>query len=248
MNQTFSLPVHIRDFFKSKIGPGQEFATAAAMAAYLGIEKTKATKLFNFLKGSDTQYSAVMEWFEKLGGGLQTHNRDTGRDVCFGDAGLPPAGDCVAPPRAGDSIAAPLVDELEAGSILRNGVKSWFLVDRNLPAVRCRRHLIAVEIGEASTSMKPLLNPRDIVLVDRDDRDVTAPGHIMLVLDPGGQGMIRRVSVGPLASGDFAVVYYADNATQHPPLCHSLDKDFLGDWGRAIVGRAIWAWSDVREK
>lgn len=250
MEQNSSLSSQVLEFFKSKIGPGKEFATPAAMAASLGIEKTKATKLFNFLKGSDTQYSAVLEWLEKLGGNINTRPSDADREVCFVDAKIMPAGNYVVPPQAEDYIAAPLVGEVGAGPgyLPHEEVKSWFLVYRNLPAVRYRRNLIAVEIGRHSTSMKPLLNPMDIVLVDRDDRDVTAPGHIMLVLDPDGQGMIKRVSVEQLEDGDFSVVYYSDNATQNPPICHSLRKDFLGDWDRAVVGRVIWAWSDVREK
>ena len=96
--------------------------------------------------------------------------------------------------------------------------------------------------------MTPLLNPLDIVLVDRDDRDVSKPGHIMLVLDPEGQGMIKRVSAEEQNNGDFSVVYYSDNAMENPPMCYSLRKDFLNDWDRAVVGRVIWAWSDVREK
>ena len=134
------------------------------------------------------------------------------------------------------------------GYLPQEEIKSWFLVYRNLSAVRYRRNLIAVEIGKTSTSMTPLLNPLDIVLVDRDDRDVSKPGHIMLVLDPEGQGMIKRVSAEEQNNGDFSVVYYSDNAMENPPMCYSLRKDFLNDWDRAVVGRVIWAWSDVREK
>ena len=96
--------------------------------------------------------------------------------------------------------------------------------------------------------MQPTLNPKDIVLVDRDDRDVSKPGHIMLVLDPvDGSGMITRVAVTDLEN-DFRITYYSDNTAENPPMVYSLEKDFNGDWEKAIVGRVVWAWSDVKEK
>ena len=46
----------------------------------------------------------------------------------------------------------------------------------------------------------------------------------------------------------MALSLYSDNAINYPPVMYSLKKDYLDDWDRAIVGRVIWAWSDVREK
>ena len=155
------------------------------------------------------------------------------------------------------SEISPLLDVLkinitkpdaEPGYLPEDEVKSWFLAYKNLPAIRHRRNLIAVEIGPTSTSMQPTLNPGDIVLVDRDDRDVTKPGHMMLVLDPDdGSGMIKRVSVTE-RKDDFQVTYYSDNGSKWPPMIYSLKQDFCDDWDKAIVGRVIWAWADVREK
>lgn len=236
---------------KSMSGPDGRYRTEAEMARAVGVEPAQIHKYTHEISTKNIEKLGSI--LDKLGARLvfeNTASKDASRDVCFVDAKIVPAGDYVAPPQAEDYIAAPLVGEVGAGPgyLPQEEVKSWFLVYRNLPAVRYRRNLIAVEIGKTSTSMKPLLNPQDIVLVDRDDRDVTAPGHIMLVLDPEGQGMIKRVSVEQMEDGDFSVVYYSDNATQNPPICHSLRKHFLSDWDRAIVGRVIWAWSDVREK
>lgn len=174
---------------------------------------------------------------------------DAGRDVCFVDAKVVPAGEGAEPPQAEDYLAAPLVGEVGAGPgyLPEEDIKSWFLVYRNLPAIRHRSNLMAVEIGKNSTSMQPLLNPGDIVLVDRNDKDVDYPGHIMLVRDPDGQGMVKRVSVEE-SRGDFIIQFYSDNAVRNPPMVFSLRSDYLGEWDRAIVGRIIWAWSDVREK
>ena len=87
------------------------------------------------------------------------------------------------------------------------------------------------------------------MLVDRDDLDVSKPGHMMLVLDPvDGSGMIKRVAVREKDNGDFQITYYSDNAAENPPDIYSLRNDFGGEWERAIVGRVVWAWSDVRSK
>ena len=188
--------------------------------------------------------------FEKLGVDFSSKT-DAGKDVCFVNARLVPAGELAHNyPLAEDYLAAPMVGEVGAGPgyIPQDEIKSWFLVYRNLPAVRYRRNLLAVEIGEYSNSMQPTLNPHDIVLVDRDDRDIQHPGHMMLVLDPDGSGMIKRVAVEDLDDGDSRITFYSDNAMKHPPLVYSLRRDYMGEWEKVIVGRVIWAWSDVREK
>ena len=176
---------------------------------------------------------------------------DADKEVCFVNAKIVPAGEGAMPPQAIDYIAAPMVGEAGAGPgyLPQNEIKSWFLVYKHQDAVRYRRNLIAVEIGERSTSMQPTLKPRDIVLIDRDDRDVSKPGHMMLVLDPvDGSGMIKRVAVTELEDGDFRITYYSDNAVDNPPLVYSLKKDFGNDLEKSIVGRVVWAWSDVKEK
>lgn len=226
-----------------------QFGSTAALAAKTGVNPVT---LGRWLTGErKPTVVEVGKIFDLLGIKFDgTPQTEAGKDVCFVDAKIVPPGDYEKPPQSEDYIAAPLVGEVGAGPgyLPQEEIKSWFLVYRNLPAILYRRNLIAVEIGKHSTSMKPLLNPLDIVLVDRDDRDVTKPGHIMLVLDPDGQGMIKRVSIEQREDDDFSVFYYSDNATENPPICYRLRKDFLGDWDRAIVGRVIWAWSDVREK
>lgn len=188
---------------------------------------------------------------EQLGVNFSTPELDAGRSVCFVNAKVVPAGQLASPPEAEDYMAAPLVGEVGAGPgyIPEDDIKSWFLVFKNQPAVRYRRNLIAVEIGPQSTSMQPVLNPGDIVLVDRDDRNVQRPGHMMLVLDPkDGSGKVKRVAVADTDDGDCRITYYSDNAASNPPEIWSLRDDFYGDWERCIVGRVVWAWSDVTEK
>ncbi len=188
---------------------------------------------------------------EKLGVSFTVPGRESGRPVCFVDAEIVPAGQDVPPPDAQDYWAAPLVGEVGAGPgyIPQEKIESWFLVYKYQPAVMRRRNLLAVQIGPTSTSMEPVLHPGDIVLVDRDDRNVLTPGRMMLVLDPqDGSGMIKRVSVEDKRNGDYQITYYSDNAADNPPRVLSLMDDFDGDWRKCIVGRVIWSWSDVSQK
>jgi len=57
----------LKKLFEDQIGPDKRFPTPAEMARFLGLPKTQASRLFNFLKGTDTQYMAVFEWMKALG-------------------------------------------------------------------------------------------------------------------------------------------------------------------------------------
>lgn len=225
-----------------------QYGSASALSRASGVSVANISRWINNKQAPRlTDLAPIMDLLGVL---PKEPNQDSGKDVCFVDAKLVPAGEHVQPPQAEDYIAAPLVGEVGAGPgyVAQDDVKSWFLVYRHHPAIQHRYNLLAVEIAKNSTSMIPLLKPGDLVLVDRNDRDVSRPGHIMLVKDPDDQGMIKRVSVEQQDDGDYSVVYYSDNAMENPPICYSLRRDFFNDWQRAIVGRVIWAWADVREK
>ena len=237
------------DFAKSLTeGEQRRFRTKAELAEFVGIAPSQVKK---YSTAEDMKnIEKFFSYLDKLGVELTfSPAAEPDKDVCFVNARVVPAGEGVEPPQAEDYIAAPLVGEVGAGPgyIPQDEVKSWFLAYRHLPAVRHRRNLLAVELGKSSDSMMPTLNPGDIVLVDRDDRNVEHPGRMMLVLDPDGAGMIKRVSVRE-EGNDFRITFYSDNAIKHPPMVYSLREDYLNDWDRAIAGRAIWAWSDIREK
>ena len=225
----------------------KKYGTAAALAAASGVSPAN---LSHWLSGKrNPRLAEISIILDLLGAKASLQDGESSRDVCFVNAKVVPAGEYVAPPVAEDYIAAPLVGEVGAGPgyLPEDDIKSWFLVYKRLEAIRYRRNLIAVEIGRTSYSMKPTLNPGDIVLVDRDDRDVSRPGHMMLVMEPDSSGMVKRVSVQE-KDDDFSITYYSDNAAKYPPVIYSLKNDFCDDWDKAIVGRVIWAWADVREK
>ena len=230
-------------------GTHSRFRTKAELAEFAEIAPSQVKK---YQTASDMKnIEKFFAFLDKLGVNLDFEpNPEPDRDVCFVNARIAPIGEGIEPPQSEDYIAAPMVGEVGAGLgyIPQDEVKSWFLAYRHHPAVRFRRNLIAVEIGAHSTSMQPTLNPGDIVLVDRDDRDVLRPGHMMLVTDPDGAGMIKRVSIEDKQDGDYRITFYSDNGLKYPPRVYSLLKDYAGDWDKVIAGRVIWAWTDVREK
>lgn len=230
-------------------GTHSRFRTKAELAEFAEIAPSQVKK---YQTASDMKnIEKFFAFLDKLGVNLDFEpNPEPDRDVCFVNAKIAPIGAGITPPQSEDYIAAPMVGEVGAGLgyVPQEEVKSWFLAYRHHPAVRFRRNLIAVEIGAHSTSMQPTLNPGDIVLVDRDDRDVLRPGHMMLVTDPDGAGMVKRVSIEDKQDGDYRITFYSDNGLKHPPMVYSLLKDYAGDWDKVIAGRVIWAWTDVREK
>lgn len=230
---------------------GARKISQAELARRTGVQQATLSRFLRAEGGlSAENFLVLVEYF---GGSitLEPQSSEAARSVCFVDAKLAPAGEQQAPPTAEDYMAVPLVEEISAapGFIAHSALLAWFVVHKHQDAVRYRRDLIAVRIGKQSTSMLPTLAPRDIVLVDRNDQDVRTPGHIMAVMAPDGSGMIKRVSVEELDGGkDFRIMFYADNAANHPPMLFSLKEQYRGDWDKAIVGRVIWAWSDISER
>lgn len=223
-----------------------KYGSAAALSRATGVSSANLSRWINGKQMP--RLNEISPIISAVGARIKEADPEPAKDVCFVNARIVPAGEGVEPPQGEDYIAAPLVGEVGAGPgyVPQDEIKSWFLAYKHLPAVRHRRNLLAVELGANSDSMLPTLAPGDIVLIDRDDRNVDQPGRMMLVLDPDGAGMIKRVSVQTVGN-DFRVTLYSDNA-KHPPLVYSLRNDYLDDWDRVIVGRAIWAWSDIREK
>ena len=225
----------------------KKYGSAAALAAASGVSPANISY---WLAGKRSpRLAEISPILDLLRVSTALPNDEASRDVCFVNARVMPAGQHIAPPVSEDYIAAPLVGEFGAGPgyFAQDDVESWFLVYKNLPSIMGRRNLIAVEIGHASTSMSPMLNPKDIVLVDRDDINVDHPGHIMLVRDPDGAGMVKRVAMYKDCT-EWFIQFYSDNAAQNPPMIYKLREYYDNDISKAVVGRVIWAWADVREK
>jgi hypothetical protein len=234
-----------RNILDSAVAGGRSISRIAAEA---GADVASVTKWRNG-KQKSLNLETVARLLDYLGAALAPPLPSLAREVCFVDARMVSAGAGQPPPQAEDYMAVPLVDEVGAGPglIPQGDLLSWFLVYKHQDAVRYRNDLVAVQIGRHSTSMEPVLHPGDIVLVDRQDREIPHPGRMMLVMDPDGAGKIKRVAVEAL-NADHRIMYYSDNAAANPPEIYSLREDFLGDWNRAVVGRVVWAWSDISGK
>jgi len=239
----------------SQVGPGRRFESNVKLADFLGLPATRATKLYNFLKGADTQYSAVLEWLERLDFKLVfPDERAREREVCFVDAKVVSAGEGAPAPQAENYLAVPLVGEVGAGPgvIAQEEIVSWVLVYREHRSVIQRSNLLAVEIGKNQRSMIPTLHPGDIVLVDRNDwgqqTGYGPPGNIYLVREPGqeGGGMVKRVALA--GKGDTSTItFYSYNAVEYGPDVFHLHQ-YEHDLRRAVVGRVVWAWADLSRK
>jgi hypothetical protein len=242
------------DFIGGQIGPNKRFPTPLDLAKFLNLPKTQVSKLYNFLKGADTQYKTVMNWYQALGGEIDTSQR-TFRDICFVDAKIVAAGETLKPPKAENYIAVPLVGEVGAGPgmVDQERLKSWILVYRQHHSVERRSNLLAVEIGKGQKSMVPLLYPEDIVLVDRNDwgenTRYAKPGNIYLVREPrqdGAGGKIKRVSIAGHGE-EQTIIFTSENAEDLGPEPHKM-SEYNYNIRNAIIGKVIWAWSDLTGK
>ena len=225
----------------------EKYGTAKALSLASGVSTPNISR---WLRDRDPRISEIAPILDLIGAKLSPPDPEPDKDVCFVDARIAPIGEGVEPPQSEDYIAAPLVGEVGAGMcyIPQDIIEGWCLVSRNNPAVRSRSNLIAVEIGHSSYSMQPTLNPGDIVLVDKNDRNIQRCGHIMLVTDPEGAGMIKRVAINDKKDDDHRIIFYSDNNLLHPPLVYSLRNDYAGDWDKVVAGRVILALTDMRKK
>lgn len=243
---------------KARIGPGRAHASANQLAESLHMSASSKTTLYNALAERSTpKADTFLSWLNFLGARIVWPDEDvtTTRQVCFGDvkivqtapgAGAPSSEHYLAVPLASGSVAA------KRGLVPEEELRSWLLVWRHHESVRRRTNLLAVEIGRDQRAMIPTLHPGDIVLVDRNDfkGGFKPPGNIHLVREPDGATSVKRV-IEQVRENDVLLTYYADNVAECPPQSYSLRHDFaaeIGEIGLAVIGRVVWAWTDMTKK
>lgn len=224
-----------------------------AFARAIGVQQGSLSRFLN--EGAGLNFESALKILDRLGFAISPPEdapEETTREVCFIDAKIVPAGDNMPPPKSEHYVAVPMVDEVGAGpGIIPQGeLRSWVLLYKDHPSVMRRSNLLAVEVGRNQMSMTPTLHPGDIVLVDRDDwgKDgYNPPGNIFLVREPGqdGGGMVKRVSIDG-RNEETTVTFYSDNK-EYRPSTYLLNR-YDGDIRAAIVGRVVWAWSDLSRK
>jgi hypothetical protein len=225
------------------------------LADHLGLSAAQKTSFYKNLNFKSSPSSkTLMTWLDQLGARIvfPDEKHDTTCEVRFvaprmvqvnGDPNPPVPDDYIAVPMARGAVAA------GAGLVPSDEIHDWVLVARNQDAIRFRTNLIAVRIDRGMDSMAPTLHPGDIVLVDKDDfKDkFDAPGNIFLVREPDHSVAVKRVVIKG-KNGDTTLTFYSDNVTLYPPQNYSLNEDYAGDISRAIVGRCVWSWADMRKK
>ncbi len=233
------------------IGKGGLFTNKKRMADALDVDPSQLNRFLSGERG--LTMSSLGRILDKLGVKASFPDDSlAARDVCFvtpdktpnaGDKGEPVPEDYLAVPLAAMPVAA------GPGIIPDDEINGWVLVWRHHESVRFRSNLVAVEIGRNEHSMIPALHPGDLVLVDREDTNPEPAGRIMLVTEPGESGgaMVKRVATKKV-DDDIELVFYSDNSREFPPYTYRLKRDYDGDISRAIVGKVIWAWSDMTRK
>jgi len=223
-----------------------------AIAKRLGVQQASLQRYYQ-KKQQSLSYDVSVKILSMLGYSIQkTASKDTAHEVCFVDAKIVSSGEGAPHPKSEEYLAVPLVGEEEAGygSIPSNSVDIWVLVYRKHRSAVDRSNLLAVEIGQDQRSMVPTLHPLDIILVDRDDwgknTGYRPPGNIFLVRKPGKEvgGMVRRVSLSD--KRDIISFYSDDSAAYGPDVYHM--SQYNNDIRNAIIGRVVWAWTDLSRK
>ncbi len=225
--------------------------STAKLAENLGAARSTFHKV---LRGDSRPAEALFDWMEQLGATVQLPDepQDTIREVCFVDAEKVSATN--GPPADSERyLAVPLVGQAGAGPGIMGPAEifSWILVYRYHRSVLNRSNLLAVEVGENQRSMAPTLNPLDIILLDRNDihAEPAPPGNIFLVQEPGPEyaKSVKRVVFERKRHG-LNIVFYSDNAVEHPPRTFDFEAEYGGDITKALIGRVVWAWSDMTRK
>ena len=238
----------VRRALNNRIGRGKRYPNTKRMADELGIDPSQLGRFLKKERGLNADSLGYI--LDKLGATVSFGDEpaDAAREVCFR---MPETGthpelqpeDYLAVPLAPPAMAS------EQGLVPEDAVLGWVLVWRHQEPLRFRTNLVAVEVPKQETAMAPALHPGDIVLVDRDDRDPSPAGRIMLVREPGasGQALVRRVSTRRV-DDDLELIFYSDNSREFPPAVYRLGRDYGGDISRAIGGNVAWAWSDMGRK
>ena len=183
---------------------------------------------------------------------LSGRTQDLTKDVHFIKPKVLYNGDANVGPIDEDYLAVPLVSEAGAsisGIIPQEEIKSWILVYSPALPARISQNLLAVKVAKNEFSMVPTLHPGDIVLIDRQDF-VPEEGGIYLVrlAEPDWPISIKRVNMVK-RNGQVNIVFSSDNPDkrEYPPIIYDF-KEYDNDFNKAIIGRVVWAWSDMTKK
>lgn len=145
-------------------------------------------------------------------------------------------------PSAEDYIAVPVVKnpDLLVGDdffVPQSNIAATTMSLATYKTARGRKHQVGLFIRD--NSMAPLLEPGDVVYVDRADTAVHSYGHLYLVRDAAtGHVCVRRVEEQVLEN-DTMLHFYADSKDVSPAH-YSVNQHYKGNRRDAILGRVLW--------
>lgn len=233
----------IRQALTSRVGKGKRFANNKRMADELEVDPSQLNRFLKRERGLTAD--SLGKIMDKMGARIAFPDepRDQAMAITItSDNGMAPsAGDYIAVPITSPELAA------QPGLIPEEAIEGWILAWRHHEAIRFRTNLAATKVPRGDFGLSPLLDPGDVVIVDRSDKDPTPPGRIMLVLAPDGQASIRRVDARNTATG-LQLVYYSENAREFPPTASQLEADYDGDINQAIGGSVVTSLADMTRK
>ena len=153
-----------RDYLNGLVGPDKPFRSRVKLAEYLGlVERPKQSKLFAFLDGTDSAFSKVAEWIERLGGKVIMPKDDVRELTSF---------------RFVPKVAA----VAGAGSTLETSdeVIGYYAFRSDWMGIEHVSEKQSVLMDVRGDSMEPLLKDGDTILVDQSDTQVM-DGRIYVV-------------------------------------------------------------------
>jgi hypothetical protein len=225
------------------------------MAEAVGCDKTGLGRL---LKKDDLpKFETLGKLADVLGLKIvaKDQKRETVREVVFANPKMVNVPEGAPTPSPHNYLAVPMVGWSGAGGGVNDPIDldgNYLMVLKNHPSVRTRSDLIGVKIAKWETSMSPLMNPGDIIVVDRQDiyDDPRPPGNIYLVRDPDSPPgvMIKRVIFQESKGDELDLVFYSENAAKHPPKVHNFGDIFQSNIENALVGRVVVCFSDMTDK
>ena len=164
----------VYDHIVSLVGKGKRFPNRTDLSDFLGLDRTKATKVFDFLDGKKPRYDTVLDWVDRLG--IQVNI--PGEEML--DYDLVPKHAA----KAGAGASLETSDEVEGMYAFR---KDWMAAH----GVHASNAVMLDVVGD---SMEPLLHDGDNLLVDKGDKTIREGKIYVVTL--GDELRVKRIYKG----------------------------------------------------
>lgn len=163
----------IREMFEAQIGDKKRFSDTAKMARHVGLPVSKQTQLFNFIKGTRTNFDAVIEWMDKLGFTIAPPDEKM--------EGFSLVRMVEAKAGAGASL------ETSGRTVGQYAFRDSFMEREGLHPEKC---VLMRVVGD---SMEPLIRDGDTILVDESEAGRVPRDNQITVIGVDDELMVKRL-------------------------------------------------------